>query len=353
MRRAASIGTRSPATSSVTRPAQARASARPRPAAGRLTPVEKVRLAELFAEPVDFMDSPEFRKAGAERRIFDEAPEIARPDVSWYRPLMDERSRAREMSRPGRAPATVLLTAAQERVLFLKLNYARFRMAKLQRKAARQELTVEESREALRWAGIATSIREQIAETNLALVLAMAKRLRGTDLDFGDLISEGNMALLRSVDKFDCGRGFKFSTYACRAILKAFSRHGIKAMKYRQRFPTEFDPEFERSDHLATVRATSEQESAQEVRFVVESNRADLSDLERSVISQRFGFDGPFGPRNPTLEEVGETIGLTKERVRQIQNRALEKIKSALMAIRSPDHTLDSGEEAGLGISAN
>ena len=324
-----------------------------RRASGRLTRTEKARLSELFAEPVDFMDSPEFRKSGAERRIFDEAPEIARPDVSWYRPLMDERSRAREMSRPGRAPATVLLTAAQERVLFLKLNYARFRLAKLQKRASRQELTVDESREALRWAGIAASIREQIAETNLALVLAMAKRLRGTDLDFGDLISEGNMALLRSVDKFDCGRGFKFSTYACRAILKAFSRHGIKAMKYRQRFPTEFDPEFERSDHLATVRAMSELESAQEVRYVVESNRADLSELERSVIAQRFGFDGPFGPKNPTLEEVGETIGLTKERVRQIQNRALEKIKTALLAIRSPEQKLHGGEAVGLGISAN
>ena len=351
--RHASTTSRSSPTATPERGSSEARSARPRRSASRLTPHEKVRLAELFAEPVDFMDSPEFRKAGAERRIFDEAPEIARPDVSWYRPLMDERSRAREMSRPGRAPATVLLTAAQERVLFLKLNYARYRMAKLQKKAGRQELTVEDSREVLRWADIATSIREQIAETNLALVLAMAKRLRGTDLDFGDLISEGNMALLRSVDKFDCGRGFKFSTYACRAILKAFSRHGIKAMKYRQRFPTEFDPEFERSDHLSTVRATSEQESAQEVRFVVESNRADLSELERSVISQRFGFDGPFGPRNPTLEEVGETIGLTKERVRQIQNRALEKIKTALMEIRSPEHKLDAVEAAGLGISAN
>jgi len=351
--RHASINSCSSATATAGHSADAGRALRPRRASARLTALEKVRLLELLAEPVDFMDSPEFRKAGAERRIFDEAPEIARPDVSWYRPLMDERTKAREMSRPGRAPASVLLTAAQERVLFLKFNYARFRLAKLQKKAGRQELTVEESREALRWADLAKSIREQIAETNLALVLAMAKRLRGTDLDFGDLISEGNMALLRSVDKFDCGRGFKFSTYACRAILKAFSRHGIKAMKHRQRFPTEFDPEFERSDHLATVRATSERESAQEVRFVVESNRADLSELERSVISQRFGFDGPFGPRNPTLEQVGETIGLTKERVRQIQNRALEKIKTALMAIRSPDQSLDAGEASGLGISAN
>ena len=56
------------------------------------------------------------------------------------------------------------------------------------------------------------------------------------------------MALLRAVDKFDAGRGYKFSTYACRAILKAFSRQGMKLSKYRQRFPTDFDPKLEKSE---------------------------------------------------------------------------------------------------------
>ncbi|MEZ6241833.1 MAG: sigma factor [Phycisphaerales bacterium] len=78
----------------------------------------------------------------------------------------------------------------------------------------------------------------------------MAKRTRMSEVDFADLVSEGNMALLRAVDKFDAGRGFKFSTYACRAILKAFSRQGMKLSKYRQRFPTDFDPKLEESDYL-------------------------------------------------------------------------------------------------------
>jgi RNA polymerase primary sigma factor len=232
--------------------------------------------------------------------------------------------------------------------------------------------------------------REQLAETNLALVLAMAKRVRLAEVDFADLIGEGNMALMRSVDKFDCGRGFKFSTYACRAILKAFSRHGIKVTTQRKRFGAEYDPILEKSNHLETVRATHERECADEVKHILFSNKADLTQIERAVIGFRFGFkvDGsplavegapqsatyvpaqtstegtlarsaapssasPVGDvvsgtvaspsaGNPplTLEQVGQVVGLTKERVRQIQNKALEKIRLALHT-SSPDAASD------------
>jgi twitching motility protein PilT len=181
----------------------------------------------------------------------------------------------------------------------------------------------------LRWHRKAERIREQIAETNLALVLAMAKRTRMSEVDFADLVSEGNMALLRAVDKFDAGRGFKFSTYACRAILKAFSRQGMKLSKYRQRFPTDFDPKLEKSNFLETKRADFEKDAADEVRGS-SPNRADLTDVERTVIEHRFGLEsGEEKPEKPmTLEQVeGQIIGVTKERVRQIQNKAMEKIR--------------------------
>ena len=108
-------------------------------------------------------------------------------------------------------------------VLFLKFNFARFKIARIQEKLGGRLPSDTVKRDLLHWNNIANRYREQIAETNLALVLAMAKRSRMSDVDFADLVSEGNMALMRSVDKFDCERGFKFSTYACRAILKASS----------------------------------------------------------------------------------------------------------------------------------
>jgi RNA polymerase sigma factor (sigma-70 family) len=312
---------------------------------------------QILAEPMDYIDSDEFYKPHAERRIYDDAPPIDRPDVSWYRPLMDDLT---PDSRYGKSNSgTVLLSAAQERVLFLQYNYARHRVSELQKQVGTAEPADDQARDLLRWYGKAVRYREQIAETNLALVLAMAKRTRMSEVDFADLVSEGNMALLRSVDKFDCGRGYKFSTYACRAILKAFSRQGMKLSKYRQRFPTDFDPALEKSNHLENLRTTHEKETAAEVKHIVLTNEADLTDVERMVIHHRFGLEVEEGAEPLTLEQVGQIIGVTKERVRQIQNKALEKIRLALEANLEPpaedqpEEAHEGSEQLPMGVSEN
>jgi RNA polymerase primary sigma factor len=152
------------------------------------------------------------------------------------------------------------------------------------------------------------------------------------------------MALLRAVDKFSVDRGFKFSTYACRAILKAFSRTAQKASRYRSRFPVEFEPELEKSDWADRKRDIVEEDCIDELKQIVERNLADLSDTEQTVIRRRFNWqdheDNPL-----TLEEVGKIIGVTKERVRQIQNKALLKIRQVMedgvlrVKPRLPDET--------------
>jgi RNA polymerase sigma factor (sigma-70 family) len=176
--------------------------------------------------------------------------------------------------------------------------------------------------------------RNKLIECNMRLALSIAKKFQASGCDLDDLIQESSIGLMKAVDKFDWRRGFKFSTYACRSILKAFSRFGIKLVKHRQRFPSEFDPEFEKSNFLELRRAEHERESAAEVRHLVESDRAELSEVERSVIYHRFGLDGPTGQPSLTLEQVGQMIGVTKERVRQIQNKALEKLRVALEDVR-------------------
>ncbi len=287
---------------------------------------DQTRLRRLVSEPMDFIDSPDFYEPDAEFRIYEDAPGIQKPDVAWYRPLMDDLTPS-EKRQSTKQSGTVLLTGDEERVLFLQYNYSRYRIAELQKGIGPNGPTDEQAHELLRWYRTALEYREQIAETNLALVLAMAKRTRMSEVDFADLVSEGNMALLRSVDKFDCGRGFKFSTYACRAILKAFSRQGMKLSKYRQRFPTDFDPALEKSNHLETVRRTHEEECAEEVKHIVLNNDADLTSVEQTVIHHRFGLGAEPGTPPLTLEQVGQIIGVTKERVRQIQNKALDKVR--------------------------
>jgi len=293
---------------------------------------DQATLEEILAGKLDYVDSELFHKRNAQRLIFDQAIEIDKPDTSWYHPLMDN-PEPTVFSR-SHTSGTVLLSAAQERALFLQFNYCRYKIATLCEKLDHRAISTKRAREILKWHQRAEQYRDQIAQTNLALVLAMAKRTRMSEVDFGDLVSEGNMALLRAIDKFDVGRGFKFSTYACRAILKAFSRMGVKSSKYRQMFPTDFDPKFERSDFMETKRRLHEEDCVDEIRRIIADNRAELTDIETSVIEHRFGLKQPehedHEPSPLTLEQVGRIIGVTKERVRQIQNKALAKMRQTL-----------------------
>ena len=322
------------ATHNSPRPPKSATTSRPRcpstsnhqPRTRRITAADRRQALRLVAEPVPYMDAAAFHEPDARIAIFDDAPKVELPDTSWYQPLMNQVS----SDSSGKTTTSKVLTAAEERVLFLQFNFARYSMEKLRQEVGDTRPTDRQVRSILKWNATAMGLREQLAESNLALVLAMAKRFRMGDMDFGDLISEGNMALLRSIDKFDIERGFKFSTYACRAILKAFSRASMKDSKYRQRFPTEFDPELERSNAPEEKRREDQLERAAEAVEVIKNNSADLTDIEQEVLHHRFGMDAGAQGRKLTLAQVGGLIGLTKERVRQIQNRALMKLRQTL-----------------------
>ena len=101
------------------------------------------------------------------------------------------------------------------------------------------------------------------------------------------------MALLRSVDKFDCLRGFKFSTYACRAILTSISRAVALMARHRAQFPTEYDPELQKSDTLETRREDGGGElHSWKLSGILADNGAELTDTEQRVLSERFGMKG-------------------------------------------------------------
>jgi RNA polymerase sigma factor (sigma-70 family) len=277
---------------------------------------------EALDSPLYFVPNPLFKKADAEEQLFNNGMDIGPAKTGWYHPMVDDLT---SMS----APSSSLLTTAQEQHLFLRYNYARMRVKK-----AVLQFEQSPGRKVARviaiWQRRAKETREIIAGANLALVLAMAKRTRMTDVDFGDLISEGNMALLRAVEKFDAARGFKFSTYACRAILKGFSRIAVKSNRYRAMFPTEFDPAMERSNDMDVRRQSVARDAVEDLQEIIQRNSAALTDVERRVIEARFAVNRPEDTETMTLAEVGEVIGVTKERVRQIQNRALEKLRSTL-----------------------
>ncbi len=279
---------------------------------------DRTLLQRIHEEPWTFVPHDIFRKGSCERLLFGKSAREMLPNHA-----MDCTN--------GDGGIETTLTTAQEILLFQQYNYARKRVADVMTRYRGKRLAASTVHKVLGWAHRAIAARAHIIQANMPLVLAMAKRTRLNALDYSDLISEGNLALLRSVDKFDCSRGFKFSTYACRAILKSFSRVAMRTSRYRCRFPTEFDPEMEKGDAIEQRHTDMENACVDEIRTILSSNRADLSEVERAVIRERFALDAPTTEtRGKTLEEVGEMIGVTKERVRQIQNKALAKLRSIL-----------------------
>ncbi len=288
---------------------------------------DDVRLIERrLGEPLEFFDSPRFAQPDAESAIM--APLPAGPTPRRRKAQSSDDS---GIDLLGSGAPTC--TTQQEQRLFERLNYCRFRVFCVLNEADARRLSAEAATETVRWERASVATRDQIVRSNVPLVLAMAKRTRITGVDYSDLISEGNLALMRSVDKFDWGRGFKFSTYACRAILKAFSRVAMRTSRHRGHFPTEFDPTLERSDFQEQRRSGVENDCVQELRAILGENAAGLNDIERQVLNARFALGAqaaPDGTRSMTLEQVGEMIGVTKERVRQIQNKALGKLRAVL-----------------------
>ncbi len=226
------------------------------------------------------------------------------------------------------------LSRAEEAALFLRFNYCRHCVMRILRAHSNRRLPLRASRELIAWQGAAERFRARLVRNNIALVKAMARRFGSDLVEPAELESEGNLTLLRCVDKFDVARGYKFSTYACRAIRSSFSYRAACRARERKLAPVAYAPSFDPNDHLERRRERVEQDMVEELGEIIADNTAQLTHAEQRVLKARFPskvFDG--GPPNSkgwTLQRVGIALGFSKEKVRQIQFRALGKLRDVL-----------------------
>ncbi|MQY19614.1 RNA polymerase sigma factor SigA [Nocardia sp. RB20] len=277
----------------------------------------------------------------------------------------------------GRVP---LLSAAEEVDLAVRIEVGLYAVYKLQ--AEREGLTIARRRD-LTWLvrdGVAA--KDHLLEANLRLVVSIAKRYSGLGMAFLDLIQEGNLGLVRAVEKFDYSRGFKFSTYATWWIRQAISRamadqsrtiripvHMVEIINKLARLERELLQQLGReatADELATelgiapakvleVRRIAREPisldqplgdegttqfgdfiedseavvAVEKVAFTLlqEQLRAvlgTLSEREAGVMRLRYGL-GDGQPR--TLDDIGKVYGVTRERIRQIESKTMSKLR--------------------------
>jgi RNA polymerase primary sigma factor len=280
--------------------------------------INEMRARRILSAKLEYMPHPSFHEPNARAQICGPMPEPA-----------DGKAPRRTKAPKGLPPYLAslyevpLLSRDQEAHLFRKMNYLKYLANLLREQIDPARAKTADLDEIERLQEEALAVKNQIIRANLRLVVSIAKRHVGPSNNFFELVSDGNMSLIRAVEKFDYSRGNKFSTYASWAIMKNFARTIPEENYRRDRFVTGHDEMFEaaadnRSDE-------HEQEKAQRQRQeAVKGMLGRLDDRERRIIISRFGIGGAG---EQTLEQLGKELGITKERVRQIESRAQDKLR--------------------------
>ena len=287
-----------------------------------------------------------------------------------------------------------LLTADEEVHLAMKIEAGTEASEKLEAAENGEiELTRAEQRRLMRIEQVGLDAKQQLISANLRLVVSIAKRYVGRGMLFLDLIQEGNLGLIRAVEKFDYTKGFKFSTYATWWIRQAITRaiadqartiripvHMVETINKlirvqrqllqdlgRDPTPEEIGAEMGMSpdrvreiqkisqepvsletpigeeedsplgDFIEDATAVAPPEAASDsmLREQLDQVLDGLADRERKVIKFRFGLEDGH-PR--TLEEVGREFGVTRERIRQIESKTLAKLRHPSRSGRLKDY---------------
>ena len=178
------------------------------------------------------------------------------------------------------------------------------------------------------------SAREALIKANLKFVPSVAKQFKGCGLPFADIVEEGNIGLIKAIDRFNPSKDNKVISYAVwwirKCIMEAIEKKGMLEAENIDDFNNQKNNKEENYDSEVTIQQyrnnfDETEETPVDTKYIIEELFEGVPERERYIISDYFGLDGG---KPKTLDEIGVEFNLTKERVRQLNEKALKKMRS-------------------------
>lgn len=273
---------------------------------------------------IDFIGNERFASVREGNRIFAKPLELA--DRQTALGIAAVRKSGVDMPiHLGRLCEAPLLKPEQEKMLFERMNYL------LQQAAIHRSLINPERPSKTRLELIETYIalaawhRDRIVEANLRLVFSIVKKFVNPNNTFDDLLSDGIVALIRGVEKFDFDRGFRFSTYATQVVRRNSYRTVVLKQQERQKVLgglQDMDIDFSEEERGSAI----SEKRWHELRSRLSVMLGDLDRREKFIIRARFSLGSHR--KVHTLQSLADRLGVSKERVRQLERRAMDKLRA-------------------------
>jgi RNA polymerase sigma factor (sigma-70 family) len=284
-------------------------------------PSDAYRAQQILASKIEYFFSPTFEQPGAAERLLGTMPQLIAAAIPQTPASKPTEGMPPYLKALYEIP---LLNKAQEQFLFRKMNNLNFCADRLRDEldSARPKTVLLDQIERL--LTNALTVRNQIVRANLRLVVSIAKRLIDSANSFDDLVSKGNVPLIRAVEIFDFRRGTRFSTYATWAIRNCLYRATSRSRRNRKRFVSGNDALLGSPiDHRCSTRG---QECYQRrLRSDVDQLLLQLDGRDRMIVMTRFGLNGDERPKK--FREIAEQLKISTERVRQLLCRSLMKMR--------------------------